>query len=30
MVVRWAPTTGQAGDDDAGELFVVIAGGWLE
>ncbi len=30
MVVRWAPTAGEAGDDDAGELFVVIAGGWLE
>lgn len=30
MVVRWAPTTSEAGDDDAGELFVVIAGGWLE
>lgn len=25
MVVRWAPTP-----DDEGELFVVIAGGWLE
>lgn len=30
MVVRWAPTTADAGDDGAGELFVVIAGGWLE
>lgn len=30
MVVRWAPTSQQAADDEAGELLVVIAGGWLE
>lgn len=29
MVVRWAPTAG-AMDDAAGDLFVVIAGGYLE